>query len=74
MAALTSLTQVRTFGASPSMAVLAVRRKLAVETPGTSTGYCIARKRPARARSSTVRSLIEAPSSSTVPAVMWYFG
>ena len=53
MAALTSLTQVRSFGASPSIAVLAVRRKLATETPGTSTGYCIARKSPARARSST---------------------
>ena len=44
IAVLTSLTQVRSFGASPSMAVLAVRRKLDTETPGTSTGYCMARK------------------------------
>ena len=54
MAPLTSLTQVRSFGASPSIAVFAVRRKFATDTPGTSTGYCIARNRPARARSSTV--------------------
>ena len=50
MADLTSLTHVRSLGASPSIAVLAVRRKLLTVTPGTSTGYCIARKRPARAR------------------------
>ncbi len=55
IAALTSLTQVRSFGAWPSMAVLAVRRKFDTETPGTSTGYCMARNRPARARSSTDR-------------------
>ncbi len=54
MAALTSLTQVRSLGASPSTAVFAVRRKFDTDTPGTSTGYCIARKRPARARSSTL--------------------
>ena len=48
IAGLTSLTQVRSFGASPSIAVLAVRRKLATETPGTSTGYCMARNSPAR--------------------------
>ena len=53
MAALTSLTQVRSLGAWPSIAVLAVRRKLDTETPGTSTGYCMARNSPARARSST---------------------
>jgi hypothetical protein len=53
MASLTSLTQVRSFGASPRTAAAAVRRKFDIETPGTSTGYCMARKRPARARSST---------------------
>ena len=50
MAALTSLTHALTFGASPESAVLAVRRKFVTDTPGTSTGYCIARNRPARAR------------------------
>src|SRR5918993_1571254 len=54
MAPFMSLTQVRSFGDSPSMAVLAVRRKFDTDTPGTSTGYCIARKSPARARSSTM--------------------
>ena len=42
----TSWTQVRSFGASPSIAVFAVRRKFETVTPGTSTGYCMARKRP----------------------------
>ncbi len=64
----------RSFGASPSIAVFAVRRKLATETPGTSTGYCMARNRPARARSSTVIASTSAPSSVTVPPVIWYFG
>ena len=53
IASLTSLTHNRSLGASPRAAVAAVRRKLETETPGTSTGYCIARNRPARARSST---------------------
>ena len=48
-----SLTQVRSFGASPRTAVTDVRRKFDTETPGTSTGYCMARNSPARARSST---------------------
>jgi hypothetical protein len=50
----TSLTQVRSLGASPRTAVTAVRRKFDTDTPGTSTGYCMARNRPARARSSTL--------------------
>jgi hypothetical protein len=45
---------VRRLGAWPSIAVFAVRRKFETVTPGTSTGYCIARTGPARARSSTV--------------------
>ena len=56
------------------MAVLAVRRKLDTETPGTSTGYCIARNSPARARSSTVIASTSAPSRVTVPPVIVYFG
>ena len=74
MASLTSLTQVRSFGASPSTAVLAVRRKLETVTPGTSTGYCIARNRPARARSSTFIARTSSPSRVTVPPVTVYFG
>ena len=74
MAVLTSLTQVRSLGASPSMAVFAVRRKLATETPGTSTGYCIARNSPARARSSTLIASTSTPSRVTEPWVTVYFG
>ncbi len=74
MASLTSFTQSRSLGASPRTAVAAVRRKLETETPGTSTGYCMARKTPARARSSTVMSSTFSPSSSTEPLVTVYFG
>ncbi len=74
IASRTSLTQVRSFGASPSMAVLAERRKFDTDTPGTSTGYCIARNSPARARSSTVIASTSAPSRVTVPLVTVYFG
>ncbi len=70
----TSLTQVRSLGASPSMAVFAVRRKLLTVTPGTSTGYCMARKRPARARSSTDIESTSSPSRVTSPEVTVYFG
>ena len=56
------------------MAVFAVRRKFATLTPGTSTGYCIARNRPARARSSTLMASRFSPSSVTVPEVIWYLG
>ena len=74
MAVLTSLTQVRSLGASPSMAVFAVRRKFATETPGTSTGYCIARNSPARARSSTLIARTSTPSRVTEPCVTVYLG
>ena len=74
MAVLTSLTQVRSLGASPSMAVFAVRRKFDTETPGTSTGYCIARNSPARARSSTFIARTSTPSRVTEPPVTVYFG
>ena len=56
------------------MAVAAVRRKFDTETPGISTGYCIARKSPARARASTVIASTSTPSRVTVPLVTWYFG
>ena len=74
ISALTSLTQVRSFGASPLIAVAAVRRKFDTETPGTSTGYCMARNRPARARSSTVIARTSSPSRVTVPPVIVYLG
>ena len=74
IASFTSPTQVRTLGASPRMAVTDVRRKFETETPGTSTGYCIARKRPAFARSSTDIASTSAPSSVTEPPVIKYFG
>ena len=74
IAPLTSATQVRSFGASPRRAVAAVRRKLETETPGTSTGYCIARNKPALARSSTVISKTSAPSRVTEPLVIVYLG
>src|SRR5699024_11381949 len=64
-----SLNPPPNFGASPRVAVAAERRKLAMDTPGTSVGYCIARNRPARARSSTSRSRRFTPSSSTSPSV-----
>src|SRR5690606_10803299 len=61
-------------GASPSIAVLAVRRKFVTVTPGISTGYCIARNRPARARSSTLISSTSSPSRVMVPPVTVYLG
>ena len=70
----TSPTHSRSFGASPRRAVAAVRRKFETETPGTSTGYCIARNRPAFARSSTDISRTSSPSRVTVPDVIVYFG
>jgi hypothetical protein len=71
---LTSFTQVRSFGASPRTAVTAERRKFDTDTPGTSTGYCIARKIPRRARSSTLIASTSSPSSVTVPPVTRYLG
>ncbi len=79
IACLTSLTQVRSFGASPRTAVAAERRKFEVETPGTSTGYCMARNSPARARSSTVMAstscaIPSGPDRVTLPEVTSYLG
>ena len=74
IASLTSPTQVLTFGASPRIAVTAVLKKFETDTPGTSTGYCIARNNPALALSSTLISKTSAPSSVTDPPVIMYFG
>ncbi|CAB4771108.1 unannotated protein [freshwater metagenome] len=74
IASLTSPTHVLTLGASPRIAVTAVRKKLETETPGTSTGYCIARNNPAFARSSTLISNTSFPSRVTEPPVIKYLG
>ncbi len=74
IAVLTSLTQCRSLGASPRTAVAAVRRKFDIETPGTSTGYCMARNSPARARSSTLISSTFSPSRVIEPEVTVYLG
>ncbi len=70
MASCSSLENARSLGASPRTAVTALRRKLDMDTPGTSTGYCMARNTPARARSSTLISSTFSPSSSTSPSVI----
>jgi hypothetical protein len=69
-----SLSHRRSFGASPRMAVAEVRRKFDTETPGTSTGCCIARKSPARARSSTLIARTSSPSRVTAPEEIVYLG
>ncbi len=74
MDCLTSLVHVRIAGASPSIAVFAVRRKFVTVTPGISTGYCIARNSPARARSSTVIARTSSPSRVIEPLVTVYLG
>ena len=74
IASLTSPTQVLTLGASPRRAVAAVLKKFETDTPGTSTGYCIARKSPAFALSSTLISRTSTPSSVTEPPVTLYLG
>jgi len=56
------------------MAVAAERRKFDTETPGTSTGYCMARNTPARARSSMLIASTSAPSSVIDPEVTRYLG
>ena len=69
-----SFMKSRSFGASPRVAVTAVRRKFDTDTPGTSTGYCMARNSPARARASTLIASTSSPSRVTEPEVTWYFG
>ena len=74
IAAPSSLVQVRMAGALPSTSVLAVRRKLVIDTPGTSTGYCMARKSPSLARRSGVCLRMSTPSSSASPESTSYLG
>jgi hypothetical protein len=54
---------------SPRLALSAVRRKLAIETPGISTGYWKARKIPAWARSSGSMSSTLSPRKRMSPSV-----
>ena len=74
IASFCSLTHSRSLGASPRIAVAEERRKFDTETPGTSTGYCMARNTPARARSSTLMARTSAPSRVMVPDVTVYLG
>ena len=53
----------------PFTAVYAVRRKFTTETPGTSTGYCIARNSPRLARWSAVSNVMSSPLKTTLPPV-----
>ena len=61
-------------GATDAVAALANKSNIDTLTPGTSTGYCMARNSPARARSSTVIDSTSTPSSVTVPPVISYLG
>jgi len=69
-----SLRNARSLGGSLRTAPTAVRRKLDTDTPGTSTGYCMARNSPARARASTLIASTSSPSSVTLPRVTRYLG
>ena len=54
---------------SARRALIAVRRKFATETPGIAAGYWNARKRPARARSSTAILITSRPPYVISPRV-----
>src|SRR3954470_10975905 len=54
--------------------LMAMRRKLAIDTPGMATGYWKARKRPACARSSGSASVRSSPLNVIVPSVISYSG
>src|SRR4051795_13218321 len=61
-------------GSSLRLVLIAMRRKLAIETPGIATGYWKARKRPACARSSGSASVMSVPLKWTDPSVISYSG
>src|SRR5258708_6547476 len=58
----------------PRFALMAVRRKLVIEIPGTTTGYWNARKMPRRARASGSIERMFCPLKSTSPPSMEYPG
>ncbi len=66
---LSSVMNCRTGTSSGRVAFTAVRRKLVRETPGISVGYCMARKRPAAARSLGAISVTSSPSKRMEPPV-----
>ena len=55
-------------------ALIAARKNSAFVTPGTSAGYCIAKKSPFLARSSTVISRTFSPFKRISPSITRYFG
>src|SRR4051795_12565571 len=61
-------------GSSLRPVLMAMRRKLAIDTPGIATGYWKARKRPACARSSGSASVMSVPLKWTDPSVISYSG
>ena len=71
---LTSLTHSAQLGRLAADGGRGRAQEVETETPGTSTGYCIARNSPARARSSTFIARTSAPSRVTVPQVTLYLG
>src|SRR3954471_16086758 len=54
--------------------LMAMRRKLAIDTPGMETGYWKARNRPEWARSSGSASVMSSPLNVIVPSVTSYSG
>src|ERR1700674_111913 len=58
----------------PRLALIAVRRKLVIEIPGTTTGYWNARNMPMRARSSGSSSRMFFPLKRTSPLSTVYPG
>ena len=55
---------------SSRLALIAMRRKFATETPGIETGYWKARNRPALARSWGSASVMSSPLKVIVPSVI----
>src|SRR5579859_4835463 len=64
----------RSLPSYPRFAFSAVRRKLVIEMPGTTTGYWKARKMPSRARSSGSNPSMFLPLKSTSPPSIEYPG
>src|SRR5437762_496835 len=61
-------------GSSLRLVLIAMRRKLAIDTPGMATGYWKARNRPACARSSGSAPVISSPLKVIEPSVTSYSG
>src|SRR3954469_6080132 len=61
-------------GSSLRLVLIAIRRKLAIETPGMATGYWKARNRPRWARSSGSAPVMSSPLKAIEPSVTSYSG